>query len=324
MSPWCYCPRGTRLLFAQTACRLIKSCGAAFVYDQVVSNIHYNRAMPIDHYENFPVASILLPATLRAPVEAIYRFARSADDIADEGHATPCERLSALAAYNAQLDVIASGATPTQPLFRELANCIRQYDIPLQPFRDLLSAFSQDVGTTRYEQYHDLLNYCSRSANPVGRLMLHLYGATSEANLAASDAICSALQLINFWQDVAVDAAKGRTYLPQEDLRRFGAEEEQIRRGICDDNWRALMQFEVDRARALLHAGSPLALRLPGRVGWELRLVVQGGLRILEMLEAVRFDVFLRRPVLRKLDWIRLAWRAVRMPANASALPRVN
>ncbi|MDB5854356.1 MAG: putative phytoene synthase CrtB-like [Herminiimonas sp.] len=280
--------------------------------------------MSIDHYENFPVASILLPAGLRAPVEAIYRFARSADDIADEGDATPSERLLALKAYSEQLDVIESGAMPQQPLFCELATCIRQFNIPLQPLRDLLSAFSQDVNTLRYERYHDLLDYCSRSANPVGRLMLHLYGAGNEPNIAASDAICSALQLINFWQDVAVDATKGRTYLPQEDLRRFGVDEEQIRLGICDDNWRALMQFEADRARSLMQTGSALALRLPGRVGWELRLVVQGGLRILEMLEAARFDVFLHRPVLGKLDWVRLAWRAVRMPANGLALPLAN
>jgi squalene synthase HpnC len=303
---------------------MIKSCNAAFVYDQVVSNIHYNRGMPVDHYENFPVASILLPARLRAPVEAIYRFARTADDIADEGDAPPSERLSALAAYSEQLDGIASGATPQQPLFRELAHCIRSFDLPIQPFRDLLSAFSQDVTTTRYENYPDLLDYCRRSANPVGCLMLHLYDAATEANLAASNAICSALQLINFWQDVAVDESRGRLYLPQEDLRRFSVDEEQIKHGVCDDKWRALMQFEVDRARALMQAGSPLALRLPGRVGWELRLVVQGGLRILERLEAVRFDVFRHRPVLARPDWVRLAWRAVRMPARQAALPRVN
>jgi squalene synthase HpnC len=280
--------------------------------------------MPIDHYENFPVASILLPARLRPPVQAIYRFARSADDIADEGDANAPERVAALAAYHRQLDLIEAGAAPQQPLFIELADCIRQFDIPLQPFRDLLAAFSQDVTTTRYERYPDLLDYCRRSANPVGRLMLHLYGAATEANLAASDAICSALQLINFWQDVAIDAAKGRIYLPQEDLRRFTVYEEHISRGACDPNWCALMQFEVDRARALMQAGAPLALRLPGRVGWELRLVVQGGLRILELLESTRFDVFRNRPVLAKPDYVRLAWRAFRMPAREVALRRMN
>jgi squalene synthase HpnC len=280
--------------------------------------------MPIDHYENFPVASLLLPARLRPPVQAIYRFARSADDLADEGNASAEERLKALADYRQQIDLIEAGSTPEQPLFSDLAHCIRRFAIPLQPLRDLLSAFAQDVTTTRYDQYAQLLDYCRRSANPVGRLMLHLYGAATKDNLTASDAICSALQLINFWQDVAIDAGKGRIYLPQEDLRRFGVSQAQIDSAVCDDNWRALMQFEVDRARALMHTGAPLALRLPGRVGWELRLVVQGGLRILEQLEAARFDMFRDRPVVNKPDWIRLGWRALRMPAHLHALPRTN
>ncbi|GGI17332.1 squalene synthase HpnC [Oxalicibacterium faecigallinarum] len=269
--------------------------------------------MSVDHYENFPVASILLPARLRAPVQVIYAFARSADDLADEGDASPAERLQALDAYQQELRRIAEGRTPETRLFRDLAAVIADYRLPLQPFHDLLSAFSQDVVTTRYESYPRLLDYCRRSADPVGILMLHLYGAATEDNLRDSHAICSALQLTNFWQDVAIDWAKARIYLPNDDRMQFGVSEQQIAARTTDAAWQKLMRFEVDRARALLLSGAPLATRLPGRVGWELRLVVQGGLRILEKIEAVDYDVFHRRPTLGKLDWFLLAARAWRM-----------
>jgi squalene synthase HpnC len=269
--------------------------------------------MPVDHYENFPVASILLPRRLVPAVEAIYAFARSADDLADEGDAGPAERLAALNAYDTALDGIEQGKTPSDPMFARLAAALARHALPLQPLRDLLSAFRQDVVTTRYPDYAALLDYCRRSANPVGRLMLGLYGVRDGASLRASDAICTALQLINFWQDVGVDTAKGRIYLPQEDLARFAVGEEQIVQGRADQAWRALMRFEVERARALMLEGAPLATRLPGRVGWELRMVVQGGLRILEAIERVDYDVFGRRPQLGRLDWLAVAWRAVRM-----------
>jgi squalene synthase HpnC len=271
--------------------------------------------MPVDHYENFPVASILLPRRLRPPVEAIYAFARSADDIADEGDAGPEQRLAALCDYEAQLDRIEAGDTPDTPLFARLAQTTNTYRLPLQPMRDLLSAFRQDVVTVRYPNFELLLDYCRRSANPVGALMLHLYGVHDAASLKQSDAVCSALQLINFWQDVAVDWDKGRIYLPLEDLTRFGVDEAQIDAGIVDDRWRALMRFEVERARTLMHSGAPLALRLPGRVGWELRLVIQGGLRILERIEQADYDVFRRRPSLGRADWLAMLGRAIRMRA---------
>lgn len=272
--------------------------------------------MSVDHYENFPVASILLPARLRPAVEVIYAFARSADDLADEGDAAPDERLAALAAYEQQLDQIAAGTTPDTALFRKLAQVISAYQLPLQPFRDLLSAFKQDVVTTRYADFSNLLDYCRRSANPVGTLMLHLYGAANAENLRASDDICSALQLINFWQDVAIDWQKERIYLPLEDLQAFNIAEQQIAQQKVDAAWRQLMQFEVERARAMLLAGAPLALRLPGRIGWELRLVVQGGLRILECLETSGYDMFRHRPKLGKSDWLLLLLRAIRMKAK--------
>lgn len=271
--------------------------------------------MPVDHYENFPVASILLPRRLRPPVEAIYAFARSADDIADEGDASADERLAALQEYGVQLDLIEAGGRPDGALFARLAQMVGAYRLPLQPMRDLLSAFRQDVVTLRYPDFDLLLDYCRRSANPVGALMLHLYGVADAASLKQSDAVCSALQLINFWQDVAIDWAKGRIYIPLEDLARFGVDEAQIGRGVTDERWRTLMQFEVDRARTLMHSGAPLALRLPGRVGWELRLVIQGGLRILERIEQAEHDVFRRRPSLERADWLVVLGRALRMRA---------
>ncbi|HEY8606544.1 MAG TPA: squalene synthase HpnC [Noviherbaspirillum sp.] len=274
--------------------------------------------MPVEHYENFPVASLLLPARLRPAVEAIYAFARSADDIADEGHASPGERLQALDRYEAGLDDIAAGRTTGTPPFAALARTVQAHALPLQPLRDLLSAFRQDVVTVRYARYADLLDYCARSANPVGRLMLHLYGNASEENCRQSDAVCTALQLINFWQDVAVDWGKRRIYLPQEDLDRFGVTEDDIGGGKLSDAWQALMRFEVERARALMLSGAGLALRLPGRIGWELRLVVQGGLRILERIEAADHDVFRHRPQLRARDWALICWRAVCMKIRLS------
>ena len=230
--------------------------------------------MAVDHYENFPVASFLLPRRLVPAVEAIYAFARSADDLADEGDAAPEDRLAALGAYERELDVIAAGGTPEDPA---------------------------------------LLDYCNRSDNPVGKLMLSLYEADDALNVRDSDAICTALQLINFWQDVAIDLAKGRIYLPQEDLARHGVSERALQAGSLDGGWRPLMRFEVERARALMLSGAPLARRLPGRIGWELRMMIQGGMRILDGIEAADYDVFRRRPVLKAPDWLAIGWRALRM-----------
>lgn len=269
--------------------------------------------MAVDHYENFPVASILLPRRLVPAVEAIYAFARSADDLADEGDATPAERLAALNAYDAGLDAIARGATAPSPLFARLAVIVRQFALPLQPMRDLLSAFRQDIVTTRYADYPALRDYCARSANPVGVLMLSLYGAADTRNVRDSDAICSALQLINFCQDVAIDWQKQRIYIPQDDMHRYGVTDAMIAAHDAGPAFRALMQFEVARARALMLSGAPLAKRLPGRIGWELRMMVQGGLRILDLIERVDYDVFRHRPKLAKRDWLAIGVAACRM-----------
>ncbi len=267
--------------------------------------------MAVDHYENFPVASILLPRALREPVAAIYVFARGADDFADEGQRSPEERLDLLNSYRAELDAIERNHATQHPVFQRLRPVVARHGLSLQPFRELLDAFSQDVVKTRYASHAELLDYCRRSANPVGRLLLALFRADNDENLRRSDAVCSALQLINHWQDVAVDWAKGRVYLPQEDLRRFGVAEPQIAAGHCDEHWRALMRFQVDRARTLMESGAPLGRDLPGRIGLEIRTIVAGGLRILEKIEAVDYDIFRRRPVLGTLDWPTILWRAL-------------
>ncbi|MDB5749335.1 MAG: squalene synthase HpnC [Massilia sp.] len=275
--------------------------------------------MSVEHYENFPVASILMPRRLVPAVETIYAFARGADDVADEGDASAAERLAGLAEYEAALDDIASGRVAARPMFARLGDVVAQYRLPLQPLRDLLSAFRQDVVTARYPDYASLLDYCRRSANPVGRLMLALYGVDGERDLREADAICSALQLINFWQDVGIDIAKERIYLPQEDLARFRVAQADIEAGLDTPAWRALMAFEVERARALMLSGAPLATRLPGRIGWELRFVVQGGLRILERIERADYDVFKRRPTIGKRDYLVMLGRALRMQAEKPA-----
>ena len=277
--------------------------------------------MSVDHYENFPVASFLLPARLRPPVQAIYAFARSADDIADEGDTKPEHRLQKLENYTRCLQALSEqrAVSTNAKMFNALNEAIINWHLPMQPFHDLLSAFKQDVLTTRYQDYALLTDYCRRSANPVGRLMLHLYQTPSPANLQASDAICTALQIINFLQDVAIDWQKNRIYIPQEDLQSFRVDEAQIAASKVDANWRALMAFQVQRVRSLMWHGAPLALRLPGRIGLELRMVVQGGLRILERIERVNYDVFVHRPVLGMTDWIVIAWRALRMAKTIKA-----
>ena len=261
--------------------------------------------MPIGHYENFPVASLLLPERLRQPVEVIYRFARSADDIADEGDDPADIRLEKLNSHRAQL------RTPADPLFHDVALVVRQHALPLALFEDLLDAFKQDVTKKRYADFGELAGYCRRSANPVGRLLLHLFKRTTDSDLERSDAVCTALQLINFWQDVELDYAKGRIYLPQDEMARFGVSERHVAEKICDHAWRALMRFQVDRARDMMLSGEPLGRALSGRLGLEIRTTIHGGLRILEKIEAVGYDVFRRRPTLKLHDWPLLLFRAV-------------
>jgi squalene synthase HpnC len=261
----------------------------------------------IAHYENFPVASRLVPGTLRPAVIAIYRFARAADDVADEGDAPPRVRLERLDGFVRALDRIERGETLSDAPFAALAIAIRRHGLPLSPFRDLISAFRQDVVKQRYASYTELLDYCTRSANPIGRLLLHLYGVEDAQSWRRADAVCTGLQLTNFWQDIAIDWRKGRLYLPAEDLTRFGVEEAEIETARCGERWTRLIALEVERSRALLVAGRELTRALPLRLALELKLIVAGGLRILDAIDTVEGDVFRRRPRLGALDWLALA-----------------
>ena len=283
---------------------------ATFAKKRVKNNVLYLR-VSVGHYENFPVASALLPAPLREPVAVIYRFARRADDFADEGNDSPEVRLAKLGHFRAQVTTIILGAEQHEPLFRDVARITNEHHLPAHLFIDLVDAFTQDVTKGRYADYAQVLDYCRRSANPVGRLLLHLFKRTSETELRQSDAICTALQQINFWQDIAVDYAKDRIYLPQDEMARYGISERDLADQRCSDAWRRLMAFQVHRSRDLMLSGAPLGRHLPGRLGLEIRATVQGGLRVLEKIERAGYDVFRRRPVLRWFDWPLLFARAL-------------
>jgi squalene synthase HpnC len=274
-------------------------------------------AAPITHYENFPVASWLCPPHLRAPIAAIYHFARTADDIADEGEAGPAERLASLQVYRNALQQAASGGSlfgDWPQVFGPLQAAILQHALPVQYLHDLLDAFVQDIEKTRdgtgYADDAELLDYCRRSANPVGRLLLHLYGVHDTQALAQSDAICTALQLINFWQDLSVDIPRGRYYLSDAARAEHGVLQTDIRAQRQTQDATNLIASCVHAARARMLKGSALVHTLPGRAGWELRLVVQGGLRILDKIEALHFATLRQRPVVRAWDAPLLLWRA--------------
>jgi squalene synthase HpnC len=256
------------------------------------------------HYENFPVASIILPRRLRGPIRAIYAFARAADDIADEGELTTQERLAGLQLFRSNLHALQQGQLPDDPIFKALAPVIREHKLPFTLFHDLLDAFTQDVEKTRYANFGEVMAYCRKSANPIGRLLLMLYGDQEPKHQAWSDGICAALQLINFLQDVAVDYKKGRIYLPQDEMAKFGISERQIADGRVDALWQQFMKTQIERARRMLVAGAPLGLALKGRIGLEMRLIVLGGSRILEKLHESRGDMFQHRPVLGPIDWL--------------------
>ena len=263
------------------------------------------------HYENFPIGSLLLPRRLRRPIHAVYAFARTADDIADEGDDVPEQRRSRLAAMQAELDRIRAGETPHTELMQRLAeHAVKPFALPVQPFDDLLSAFMQDTEQTRYRNFADLVDYARRSANPVGRIILHLNGTNDPRAIAQSDGICTALQLVNFWQDIAADWQKGRIYLPQDDMEKYGVAEADIARGEMTPQMRRLIAAECERAKNILYAGAPLGKTLKGRLGMEVRMIVLGGARILEKIAQNGYDVFRKRPVLEWRDWLLIVKRA--------------
>ncbi len=284
-----------------------------------------NRGVPVAHYENFPVASLLCPPRLRPAVEAIYAFARTADDIADEGDASATERLASLALYAADLAAVSTGGTPSgrwTSVFAPLAAAIERHALPADLLAALLDAFMQDTTTTRYADRAALLDYCRRSANPVGRLLLHLYGIDSADSLLRSDAICTALQLANFWQDLGRDTARGRVYVPETDCRRHEVDPAELLAGRDSARVHALVAALVGWARELMQFGAPLVHAIPGRAGWELRLVVQGGLRILERIDRLDGATLLERPKLGSADAGPIVWRALRMARSAPRATR--
>ncbi|HEV7578767.1 MAG TPA: squalene synthase HpnC [Caldimonas sp.] len=278
--------------------------------------------MGVDHYENFPVASWLCPPELRPPIVAIYRFARCADDIADEGDAAPATRLADLADFRTDLFAVAAGNAPSTrwpEVFGPLAQALDRHRLPMPLLADLLDAFAQDAAQMRYADRAGLLDYCRRSANPIGRLLLHLYGIDDPAALARADAVCSALQLANFWQDLGVDAARGRLYVPAADARRHDVDVADLLERRDSDRVHALVAELVAWTRDLMLAGAPLVHAIGGRAGWELRFVVQGGLRILEKIDRLGGATLVARPTIGAADAPLLAWRALTMRRGAGA-----
>lgn len=264
------------------------------------------------HYENFPVASVFLPQHLREPISLIYSFARQADDFADEGNLTIEQRLGLLNHFQDELDLLHAYIKPQTAFFVALGNMIKAKNLPYEPFYDLLNAFRQDVTKTRYADYDEVLDYCTRSANPIGRLLLHLYGQSNADNIKLSDNICSALQIINFLQDIAVDFKKNdgkqRIYMCQDEMAAFGITELQIKdyvdeTQIADENWQQFILFNLHRANAMLYAGKPLGRILTGRIGFEMRMIIAGGERIIHKISNVNGDIFRHRPTLNHADW---------------------
>ncbi len=276
--------------------------------------------MAVDHYENFPVASWLCPPRLRPAITAIYWFARTADDIADEGDATAAVRLDDLAAFRDDLHTVATGQPPSArwaPVFTPLGRAIADFQLPLSLLEDLLSAFEQDVRKTRdaatYADRAELLDYCRRSANPVGRLLLHLYGITDATSLSESDHICTALQLANFWQDLRVDIPRGRHYLPDDACAAYGVSRSGLALLHSTPNTLKLIAAQVDFTRVYMQKGMKLPKKVPGRAGWELRLVTQGGMAILDKIEAAGCRTLETRPTVGRADLPRLLWRCLTM-----------
>jgi len=267
------------------------------------------------HYENFPVASFFLPRHLREPIALIYSFARQADDFADEGDLSVEQRLALINEFRENLDLIQAYIKPHNAFFNTLGIMIRAKNLPQAPFYDLLNAFSLDLAKTRYANYEELLAYCAQSANPIGKLLLHLYGQAKPENIKLSDCICSALQLINFLQDIADDfkknAGKQRIYLCQDEMVMFGITEQMIADQVVNADWQQFFCFNLDRASRLLETGKPLGCILKGRIGFEMRMIIAGGERIIMKLGQVNGDVYRHRPRLQALDWLQIFFKAL-------------
>lgn len=279
-----------------------------------------NLELANSHYENFPVASLFLPQHLREPIGLIYSFARQADDFADEGDLSIKQRLALLNGFRNELELLQAYIKPKSSFFVSLGAMIKAKKLPYEPFYDLLDAFSQDVTKTRYSTYDEVLDYCMRSANPIGKLLLHLYGQSNPANIQLSNNICTALQIINFLQDIAIDFKKNdgkqRIYLCQDEMAAFNIAESQIQEFVdgkqdMDENWQQFILFNLHRVKALLYAGKPLGRILTGRIGFEMRMIIAGGERIIAKINKVNGDIFKFRPTLNYLDWLIIFLKAL-------------
>ncbi len=269
------------------------------------------RDLAQSHYENFPVASRLLPRQTRDAVAVIYAFARQADDIADEGELNTAHRLALLDDYTAKLHQLGNDSQIEDPVFIALNDVVRRCHLPVQLFHDLLSAFRQDITKTRYANFAEVLDYCRRSANPVGRLLLHLHGEASEENLILSDQVCSALQLINFLQDLQQNYRENnRIYLPQDEMQRFGIDESWLQAERNDARMHALIAFQLQRIEAMMLEGAILGTKLNGRFGMEIRLIIAAGSKVLEKLSDHGGNVF-ARPRLGKRDYLHIVWQSL-------------
>lgn len=268
-----------------------------------------------EHYENFPVASWLLPRRMRPHVAAVYAFARLADDIADEGDVPAATRLARLADWRERLHACAAGVPCERgdghdAVFVALGHTLRECALPATWCDDLISAFAQDVTTTRYASWPDVLDYCRRSANPVGRMVLRIAGYADEALALRSDDVCTALQLTNFWQDFSIDWHRGRLYLPLEEAERWGARVETLDPSRLSSEWRRALEAAVERTRGLFHAGRPVCDGVSGRLRFELRVTWLGGNAILDRLAASRYDPYHHRPSIGRRDAWSLLWGA--------------
>jgi len=280
--------------------------GAAEVPPSLDQAYEYCARLARSHYENFTVASWLMPRAMRPHMHAIYAYARIADDFADEDH-----DLAKLDGWEHELDLAYAGQ-PRHPVFVALADTVHRFDIPRQPFVDLLRAFRSDVDFQGFETIEDLIGYSRYSANPVGRLVLYLFGFRDSQRQELSDNICTGLQLANFWQDIAIDLGKGRIYLPRQDIARFGYSADELRTRKVNPAFIALMRHEVDFARGLLSSGAALHELVGPRLRRDILMFAGGGLAIARAIERVNYDVFRHRPKLNKLDYLRLGWHALR------------
>jgi squalene synthase HpnC len=273
------------------------------------------RRLASRHYENFPTASYLVPRDRRDALAAVYAFARYADDVADEPGVE--NRLEKLAAWRAQLDASYAGKID-HPVFLALHDSAERFQLSRENFENLLHAFESDVVVNRHANFDSLLTYCTYSANPVGRLVLELFGYHDPQLFELSDYICTALQLTNFWQDVAIDFSRDRIYLPQEDMARFNYTLDDLRTGCADRRWQELLAFEIARTYELFERGRSLPEKVQPKLRTQLRLTWLGGTTILSRIEAASYDIFHRRLSLRKWDFLRLYLRARRAPLSAS------